>query len=67
VEKGYVVDLNFKDGCLISFADQALEDDILITTTSKQTSGVGGFGRDITAEKNNGVWEITESDLLWVS
>ena len=66
-EKGYIKDLNFIDGFLLSFNDKELDENKLITSGVKWFSGLGAVGADYTVEKNHGVWEITDTGGFWIS
>ena len=66
-KKGYIEDLNFTEGFLISFSDVELGPDKLVTSASKWSSGLGAIGSDYTVELKGGVWEITNVELMWIS
>ena len=66
-EKGLIEDLYFKDGILISFEDQKLTDEKLVTEASKWRSGLGAIGATFTVENQDGVWKITEEENSWIS
>ena len=67
-EKGYIVDeypVYFPDGFVISFKDDLLEDNKLVTKGSKWRSDLGAYGATYTAEKINGEWEVTNIADGW--
>ena len=66
-EKGYIKDLYFEEGIVISFKDRKLTDNQLITEAMKWRSGLGAIGAAYTAEKKNGAWEITKTENEWIS
>lgn len=66
-EKGLIEDLYFKDGIVISFEDQKLTEEKLVTEASKWRSGLGAIGATFTVENQDGVWKITEEENYWIS
>ena len=67
IEKGYVADLYFKDGILISFRDIVLSENELVTSAQKWRSGLGAIGADYTVVRRASSWEITETGNQWIS
>lgn len=66
-EKGYIKDLYFEEGFLISFSDKDLSEDTLVTAAQKWRSGLGAIGAEYTVKKKNDTWEITKTDNSWIS
>ncbi|WP_426350264.1 hypothetical protein ACPWSR_03225 [Alloiococcus sp. CFN-8] len=70
-EKGYInkQELYFPDGIIISFEDEKLQEDKLITNARKWRSGKGAIGATYTAIKENGVWKVDEAATRgqWIS
>ena len=66
-ERGYIKDLYFENGFLISFNDIELDDDTLVTSASKWRSGLGAIGSEYTVKYGNNAWEITKIDKSWIS
>ncbi len=71
IEKGYIneKELYFPDGIIISFEDEKLLEDKLITNARKWRSGRGAIGATYTAIKEDGVWEVDEAVTRgqWIS
>ena len=71
IEKGYInkQELYFPDGIIISFEDEKLLEDKLITNARKWRSGRGAIGATYTAIKVDGVWKVDEDATrgLWIS
>lgn len=72
-EKGYIVDLYFPDGFLISFSDAFLNGDAhldsscLITNAQKWRSGTGAIGAKYTVKKSGNSWVIDDITNCWIS
>jgi hypothetical protein len=66
-EKGYVIDLGFPEGFVITFDDVRLENKTLVTEAMKWRSGDGAIGAEYTVKLKNGTWEITKTDKSWIS
>ena len=66
-EKGYIKDLYFEEGFVITFSDIQLDSNTLVTSAMKWRSGLGAIGADYTVEQSNGTWEITEMSNNWIS
>lgn len=66
-EKGYIEDLYFKDGFIISFDDMELNGVTLVTAANKWRAGDGAIGATFTVEKKNNLWEITKTENNWIS
>jgi len=66
-EKGYIKDLYFEDGFLISFEDKSLTDTKLRTKAQKWVGGLGAIGADYTVTLKNGVWEIKKIENQYIS
>jgi ABC-type oligopeptide transport system substrate-binding subunit len=67
VEKGYVTDLHFEEGFIISFEDEKLNEKTLITNAQKWRSGNGAIGAKYTVKQKNGTWTITNTTDSWIS
>jgi len=66
-EKGFLEPIfedrySFNDGILISFTDIDLKEDKLVTMGGKSSGP--GIGARFTAEKKDGVWEVTYSGII---
>ncbi len=66
-EQGYIEQLYFEDGVVISFADSELTEEKLKTDASKWRSGLGAIGATYTVEKKSGVWTLTGEEGSWIS
>ena len=66
-EKGYIKNLSFNDGFLITFNDKELTQKKLITSAKKWCSGLGAIGAEYTVEKKNDIWQITKGTNFWIS
>ena len=66
-EQGYIEDLYFDKGVLISFEDKELTETSLKTDAKKWRSSLGAIGATYTVEKKSKGWEITGVDGSWVS
>jgi len=66
-EKGYVVNLGFSDGFVITFDDVRLEKNTLVTEAMKWRSGDGAIGAEYTVKLKGSTWAITKSDKGWIS
>lgn len=66
-EKGYIRDLYFEDGFLITFADIELTESKLVTDAMKWRSGLAAIGAEYTVKKRNGTWTVTETANSWIS
>lgn len=67
IEQGYIQNLYFEDGVVISFADNELTGDKLKTDASKWRSGDGAIGATYTVEKKSGKWTLTGEEGNWIS
>lgn len=67
VEGGWIIDLGFKDGILISYEDVSLSEDKLVTDAKKWRSGDGAIGAEYTLTIKNGKWSISKTDKQWIS
>lgn len=67
MEKGYILDLYFKDGIVIGFSDTRLTVNELVTSARKWRSGLGAIGADYTVAKSGFFWAITETGGFWIS
>ena len=65
--KGYIKNLDFKDGFLISFNDKELTQKRLVTSASKWCSGTGSIGAEYTVEKKETAWKIEGSSNFYCS
>ena len=66
-EKGYVIDLGFPEGFVITFDDMRLDNSTLVTEAMKWRSGDGAVGAEYTVKLIKGVWEITNTNKGWIS
>jgi len=67
VEKGYIKNLYFENGFLISFNDININENTLVTSARKWRSGTGAIGADYTVKKKGKIWEIAEIKNSWIS
>jgi len=76
IEKGYITNIYFEKGILISFEDLKLDTHPVVIRGSKWRSGLGAFGADYTVESgmfsnptnqwdNN--WRIINTTNEWIS
>ena len=65
--KGYIKDLGFPDGFLISYTDVSLTADQLVTKAHKWRSGLGAIGGQYTVTRGAGGWSITSITGQWIS
>jgi hypothetical protein len=65
--KGYIKNLSFKDGFLISFKDEELTQKKLVTSASKWRSGIGSIGAEYTVEKKETSWKIEDTENCYIS
>ena len=66
-EKGYVINLGFPEGFVITFDDLSLENDTLVTAAMKWRSGDGAIGARYTVKLKNDAWKIIKTDKWWIS
>ena len=66
-EKGYIKDLYFEEGIVISYEDQLSDQTSLITAAQKWRSGLGAIGADYSVRLKDNVWEITAKTNEWIS
>lgn len=67
VEGGWITDMYFDEGLLISFKDVRHTDTALVTEARKWRSGLGAIGATFTLAKQQDVWSITATDNQWIS
>ena len=63
-EKGYIADNAFTDGFLISFEDQRLDEEQLVTLARKWRTGLGAFGAEYKADWKNGQWVLADLEMI---
>ena len=39
----------------------------VVFTGSKYRSGLGAIGMEVTVQKKDGKWQVTESKMIWIS
>ena len=66
-EKGYINDLYFEDGFLISFEDSSLTDTKLKTKAQKWVGGLASIGADYTVVQKGTDWEIDKIENQYIS
>ncbi len=66
-DKGYIKELYFEEGIVISFEDAHVSDDKIITDASKWRSGLGAIGATFTLKKTGSKWSITNTENEWIS
>lgn len=67
VEGGWIDNLFFEEGILISYEDISLSETKLVTNAQKWRSGDGAIGAEFTLENENGIWSITKTENQWIS
>lgn len=65
--QGYIKDLTFEKGIIISFEDQSLTETTLVTKAQKWRSGDGAIGAAYTVEKKSDGWSVTGAEGAWIS
>ncbi len=66
-EKGYIKDLYFKEGIVISFSDVKVSKYKIKLQAMKWRSGLGAIGAEYTLSKEDGVWKYEVSGGQWIS
>lgn len=67
VEKGFIKDLYFEEGIVVTFEDSKLNKSVLKTSAKIWKSGLGAVGADYTVKFKNDSWEITKTTNTWIS
>jgi hypothetical protein len=66
-DAGYIKNLSFENGMLISFVDQSVSDQNIVTDAKKWRSGTGAVGATYTVSFKDDAWEITDVTGSWIS
>lgn len=67
IEKGFIKDMTFEKGLLVSFKDQSVSDNEIITDAAKWRSAKGAGGATYTVSSKDGIWEISDISGMWKS
>ncbi len=66
-EEGYIKELSFPDGVLVSFSEIEQEASRISVSATIWRSGRGGIGADFEVTKQDGIWQINATENNWIS
>lgn len=67
IEKGYIKDMLFEEGVLISFSDTLCTETHLETSAHEWLGDLAAVGANFVVKKNDGRWEIAGTPASWIS
>jgi hypothetical protein len=67
VEKGYIKELYFEEGIIISFENVILSAHKMTAEGTKWRSGLGAIGAKFSLLEQDGKWELSETTNHWIS